>query len=148
MHLGERSGTAAAGQADSGGRPLSRRELWEILYRLVKEQGLTVLLSTSYLDEAARCDLTVLLLRGKVLASGPPSQISSIASGKSFRVDTPQSSKPRQLQASLASADGIVDATLEGRRVRVVTARDEGPESALFKGLSVNPVTRGSKMGS
>ena len=121
--------------------PLSRRELWEILYRLVKEQGLTVLLSTSYLDEAARCDLTVLLLRGKVLASGPPSQISSIASGRSFRVDTPQSSKPRQLQASLASADGIVDATLEGRRVRVVTARDEGPESALFKGLSVNPVT-------
>ena len=104
--------------------PLSRRELWEIVYRLVREQGVTVLLSTSYLDEAERCDMAVLLLRGKVLASGPPSEISSIASGRSFRIDTPQSLKPRQLQASLASADGIVDATLEGRRVRVVTSGD------------------------
>ena len=121
--------------------PLSRRELWEIVYRLVKEQGVTVLLSTSYLDEAERCDMAVLLLRGKVLASGPPSQISSIASGRSFRIDTPQSLKPRQLQASLASADGIVDATLEGRRVRVVTSGDEGPQSALFAGLTVNLVT-------
>jgi ABC-2 type transport system ATP-binding protein len=121
--------------------PLSRRELWEIVYRLVKEQGLTVLLSTSYLDEAQRCDMTVLLLRGRVLASGPPSQISSIAGGRSFRIDTPRSLKPRQLQASLAGADDIVDATLEGRRVRVVTSGDQGPESALFKGLTVSPVT-------
>jgi len=121
--------------------PLSRRELWEIVYRLVKEQGLTVLISTSYLEEAERCDRTVLLLRGKVLAWGPPSQISSIASGKSFRIDTPESLKPRQLQASLVSAGGIVDATLEGKRVRVVTSGDERPESALFEGLTVSPVT-------
>ncbi len=121
--------------------PLSRRELWEILYRLVKEQGLTVLLSTSYLEEAERCDKAVLLLRGRVLASGPPSEISSLAGGRSFRVDTPQTMKPRQLQASLASAAGIVDATLQGSRVRVVTAEDEAPGSALFKGLSVSPVT-------
>ncbi len=121
--------------------PLSRRELWEIVYSLVRELGLTVLLSTSYLEEAERCDMAVLLLRGKVLASGPPSQISSLASGRSFRIDTPESLKPRQLQATLATAAGIVDATLEGKRVRVVTSSDEGPESALFAGLTVNPVT-------
>ncbi len=120
--------------------PLSRRELWEIVHRLVKEQDLTVVLSTSYLEEAERCDKAVLLLRGKVLAAGPPSQISSIASGRSFRVDTPQALKPRQLQASLAGAAGVVDATLEGKRIRVVTSGDESPESALFRGLSVNPV--------
>ncbi len=121
--------------------PLSRRELWEIVYRLVREQGMTVLLSTSYLEEAERCDMAVLLLRGIVLASGPPSQISSIASGRSFRIDTPESLKPRQLQASLANAGGIVDATLEGRRVRIVTSGDEAPESALFAGLTVSPAT-------
>jgi ABC-2 type transport system ATP-binding protein len=49
--------------------------------------------------------------------------------------------KPRQLQAALASAGGIVDATLEGKRVRVVTSSDEAPESALFEGLTLNPVT-------
>ncbi|MGO9535245.1 MAG: ATP-binding cassette domain-containing protein [Syntrophobacteraceae bacterium] len=121
--------------------PLSRRELWEIVYRLVKELGLTVLLSTSNLEEAERCDMAVLLLRGRVLASGPPSQISSIASGRSFRIDTPESLKPRQLQATLVSAGGIVDATLEGKRVRIVTSGDEVPESALFDGLTVSPVT-------
>ena len=120
--------------------PLSRRELWEIVYSLVREQGVTVLLSTSYLEEAERCDMAVLLLRGRVLASGPPSQISSIASGRSFRIDTPESLKPRQLQATLASAEGIVDATLEGKRVRVVTSSDEAGKSALFEGLTVNPV--------
>jgi len=119
--------------------PLSRRELWDIVYRLVREQGVTVLLSTSYLEEAERCDTAVLLLRGKVLAAGPPSQISSIAAGKSFKVDTPRPMKPRQLQAALAAAAGVVDATLEGRHVRVVTSAAEGPESALFQGLTVNP---------
>jgi len=121
--------------------PLSRRELWEIVHRLVGEQGLTVLLSTSYLEEAERCDMAVLLLRGKVLAAGPPSQISFMANGRAFRVETPQSLKPRQLQTSLAGAGGVVDATLEGKRVRVVTYGDEGPESPIFRGLSVNPVS-------
>jgi ABC-2 type transport system ATP-binding protein len=120
--------------------PLSRRELWEIVYRLVREQGLTVFLSTSYLEEAQRCDMAVLLLRGRVLAAGPPSEISSIAAGRSFRIDTPETLKPRQLQTSLAGTAGIVDATLEGKRVRVVTSADQGPESPLFQGLTVNPV--------
>jgi ABC-2 type transport system ATP-binding protein len=119
--------------------PLSRRELWEIVYRLVREQGLTVLLSTSYLDEAERCDTTIVLLQGKVLASGPPSKISGIAEGRSFRIDTPQSLKPRQLQASLVGAEGIVDATLEGRRVRFVTSSDNATENPLLKGMIINP---------
>ncbi len=120
--------------------PLSRRELWEIVYRLVREQGITVLLSTSYLDEAERCDKTVLLFRGKVLAAGSPSQISSIAGGKSFRIDTPAPLKPRQLQARLAGAEGIVDTVLEGNRVRIVTSGNEVFERPVFEGLTVNPV--------
>ena len=52
--------------------PLSRRELWEIILELVRKQGLTVLLSTSYLDEAERCDHVVVLHLGKVLAQGKP----------------------------------------------------------------------------
>lgn len=118
--------------------PLSRRELWEIVYRLVREQGLTVLLSTSYLDEAERCDMTVLLLQGKLLAYGHPSQISSIAEGKSFHIETPESVKPRRIQAGLAGAHGIVDATLEGKRVRFVTSEDRPPDSELLAGLHVS----------
>ena len=52
--------------------PLSRRELWEIIRQLVDDQGLTVMLSTSYLDEAERCGHVVVMHQGKVLAQGPP----------------------------------------------------------------------------
>ena len=51
--------------------PLSRKELWEIILQLVHEQGLAVLVSTSYLDEAERCENVVVLHEGKVLAHGP-----------------------------------------------------------------------------
>ena len=54
--------------------PLSRRELWEIILQLVNEQGLTVLLSTSYLDEAERCGHVVVLHEGKMLAQGHPDE--------------------------------------------------------------------------
>ena len=55
--------------------PLSRRELWEIIPDLVKQHGVTVMLSTSYLDEAERCDHAVVLDQGRVLAHGPPSEV-------------------------------------------------------------------------
>jgi ABC-2 type transport system ATP-binding protein len=120
--------------------PLSRRELWEIVYHLVKEQGLTVILSTSYLDEAERCDMAVLLLQGRALAAGPPSEIVGMAHGRTFRIETPPSLKPRQLQARLTDARGIVDATLEGRRVRFITADDGSFDPSLVAALCASPV--------
>jgi ABC-2 type transport system ATP-binding protein len=126
-------------EATVGVDPLSRRELWEIVHYLVREQGATVLLSTSYLDEAERFDSAVLLFRGKVLASGPPSQISSIAAGRAFRVEAPPSMKPRQLQARLVGAAGVVDAVLEGERVRVVASGDSPLSGAPFEGLAITP---------
>ncbi|MEN6486447.1 MAG: ATP-binding cassette domain-containing protein, partial [Syntrophobacteraceae bacterium] len=121
--------------------PLSRRELWEIVFRLVRERGLAVLLSTSYLDEAERCDHAVLLLQGRLLASGAPSQVGAVADGKTFRIDTPPSMKPRRLQARLAAAEGVADATLEGRRVRFVTVGGTPPDETLFEELEVHPAT-------
>lgn len=58
--------------------PLSRRELWEIVARLTGKSGMSVLLSTSYLDEAARCDEMLLLFEGKTLARGAPEEISRL----------------------------------------------------------------------
>ena len=66
--------------------PLSRRELWEIMRQLVDDQGLTVLLSTSYLDEAERCGHAIVLHQGKVLCAGPPAELAARAAGRSFVV--------------------------------------------------------------
>src|SRR5262245_6224860 len=81
--------------------PLSRRELWEIILHLVQEQGLTVLLSTSYLDEAARCGHTVVLHQGKVLAQGIPADVTQIVAGRTFLAEPPAGQKARHLQTRL-----------------------------------------------
>jgi ABC-2 type transport system ATP-binding protein len=110
--------------------PLSRRELWEIIFRLVHEQGLSVLLSTSYLDEAERCGHVVVMHRGKVLAQGAPGEISQLAAGRSFVADPPAGSKAREFQARLLDAPTVIDAVPVGGQVRFVRAVDEFSSTA------------------
>ena len=105
--------------------PLSRRELWEIIFRLVNEQGLSVLLSTSYLDEAERCGQVVVMHRGKVLAQGAPGEISQLAAGQAFVADPPPGTKAREFQARLLDEPTIIDAVPVGGQVRFVRAIDE-----------------------
>lgn len=55
----------------NGVDPVSRRELWELFYRF-RDQGMLVIVSTSYMDEAERCSRVHLLDRGRLLSSGEP----------------------------------------------------------------------------
>jgi ABC-2 type transport system ATP-binding protein len=100
--------------------PLSRRELWEIILRLVRDEQLTVLLSTSYLDEAERCDRAIVLHEGQVLAESPPRDVSQFAAGRSFIADPPAGQPARVLQAQLLDDPEIIDAVPEAGRVRLV----------------------------
>jgi ABC-2 type transport system ATP-binding protein len=100
--------------------PLSRRELWEIVTRLVAEESLTVVLSTAYLDEAERCNNVIMLHRGRVLSQGLPQQVTMLAEGRSF-VATPEPGQTaRSLQANLLDRPDIIDAVPDGGRVRFV----------------------------
>jgi ABC-2 type transport system ATP-binding protein len=118
--------------------PLSRRELWDIILHLVQEQGLTVLLSTSYLDEAERCEHAVVLHQGKVLTQGSPAEVTRMAAGRTFLAEPPASQKARALQARLLDAPGIIDAVPEGGRVRFVRLPN-GPGDSPLAGLTVVP---------
>jgi ABC-2 type transport system ATP-binding protein len=108
--------------------PVSRRELWAIVYRLVKDEGMSVLLSTAYLDEAERCDDVVMLHEGRVLGSGPPKKFSGPMKGRTYRVRVP-SLKNRILQERLAEQPGVVDAVVQGDAVRLVM-KDAGTQEA------------------
>ena len=110
--------------------PLSRRELWAIILRLVHDDGLTVLLSTSYLDEAERCGHVVVMHQGHVLAQGHPFEISALASARTFVVEPPAAFKAREFQARLLDSPAVVDAVPEGGRVRLVTA-DESTAGSM-----------------
>jgi len=101
--------------------PLSRRELWQIVLHLVEQQGLTVLVSTSYLDEAERSSRTIVLHRGRVLLQATPAQVIERAAGRTFVLDPPTGQSARSLQARLIEDPGVIDAVPDGGRVRVVT---------------------------
>lgn len=58
----------------TGVDPVSRKEFWEMLKRL-KQQGITILVSTPYMDEATLCDRIALLQSGKVLSINTPQEI-------------------------------------------------------------------------
>jgi len=99
--------------------PVSRRELWAIVYQQVKEQGMSVLLSTAYLDEAERCNEVLLLHQGKLLGQGAPAEFSAKVQGRIFQVSAAGISH-RQLQTRLDQAPGVLDALVEGETVRLV----------------------------
>jgi ABC-2 type transport system ATP-binding protein len=119
--------------------PLSRRELWEIVHHLVAEQRLTVLMSTSYLDEAERAHHVLVLHEGRVLAQSPPAAVTRMAEGSAFVLTPAAGENARTLQARLLDDPEVVDAVPDGGRVRVVYAQsrakatDESPAEPRFE---------------
>jgi ABC-2 type transport system ATP-binding protein len=102
--------------------PLSRRELWNIILQLVNQQHMTVLVSTSYLDEAERCGHVAVMHDGNILAQGHPDRISSLAQGRVFLAEPPAGQKAREYQARLLDKPEVLDAVPQGGRVRIVLA--------------------------
>ncbi|PTM98971.1 ATP-binding cassette domain-containing protein [Mycoplana dimorpha] len=116
--------------------PLSRRELWEIVFQLVKD-GLSVIVSTSYLDEAERCERAVLMHAGRILAEGRPNEITASAKGCCFLVRAPDGMPARSLQARLFGLPDIADAVPEAGRVRVVRRSSAAPPPFELDGKSL-----------
>jgi ABC-2 type transport system ATP-binding protein len=120
--------------------PLSRRELWRIILELVREQGLSVLCSTSYVDEAEHCDHVIVLHQGRVLAQGVPADVSARAAGRTFLARPAAGRTARGLQARLLEVPDIVDAVPEGGQVRVVQGRAGPPQLPAGLAEAVVPV--------
>jgi ABC-2 type transport system ATP-binding protein len=69
----------------NGVDPVSRRDFWRILYQLLRE-GVTIFVSTAYLDEAERCSRLVLLHQGRVLGAGTPDEIKALLPGGTWEI--------------------------------------------------------------
>jgi ABC-2 type transport system ATP-binding protein len=67
----------------TGVDPISRREFWELLYRLL-DQNILILMTTAYMDEAERCGRVHLLERGKLIAQGEPRELLEREGVRSF----------------------------------------------------------------
>jgi len=100
----------------TGVDPVSRRDFWRILYELIAE-GVGILTSTAYLDEAERCHRVALLHQGKLLFCDTPDNLKSKLGKGVLSVIAPD---PRRLREELERAEGISSLTLTGDGLHVV----------------------------
>ena len=114
----------------TGVDPVSRREFWLILSDLLG-QGITILMSTPYLDEAERATRVGLVHEGRLLAVDTPSAIRGAVAGGVLEVVTPDTRRA----AALLRARGL-DVQLFGDRLNVITADARGGEASIRSTLA------------
>jgi ABC-2 type transport system ATP-binding protein len=100
----------------TGVDPVSRRDFWRILYELIAE-GVAILTSTAYLDEAERCHRVALLHQGKLLFCDTPNNLKSKLGKGVLSVISPE---PPRLRTELGQADGISSLVVTGDGLHVV----------------------------
>src|SRR5688572_27530108 len=109
----------------TGVDPVSRREFWKLLSQFLAS-GITILMSTPYLDEAERCARIALLHEGQVLALDQPGRLRSSLGGAVFEVVVPE---PRAAQDLLAAMPEIAGVQVFGDRLHVWMRVDDGPDA-------------------
>ena len=129
--------------------PLSRRELWAILKKNVHAEAMTVVVATTYMDEAALCDDVLILENGEIILHDSPQAIAALATGLAFNVKVPSGTRVRDLQAQLLDdTDYILDAVPRSGYVRVLLRDYADRESLQEKyGLQFEPVAGGLEEG-
>jgi ABC-2 type transport system ATP-binding protein len=99
----------------AGVDPKARRDFWEQIHAL-SDSGLTVLVSTHYMDEAERCDRIVYILNGKLVATGTVQDVIAASHLTTFVLE---GKHVRQLQGELADKPGVDYAGFFGAALRV-----------------------------
>lgn len=113
---------------------VSRAEFWDILEE-IKSTGMSVLVSTPYMDEAARCDRIALINRGGIMAVGKPGEIPRRFDRELFTVGCADNYGALE---KLRGAPGVEDVYLFGEKLHLVTA--DGKSVALEPGMTLTPV--------
>ena len=115
--------------------PLSRKELWRILIDSARTELMTVVVATTYMDEASLCDQVLVLEDGKLVLSDTPQAIAEHARGLVFAVNPADGEKVRDLQAGLLDdTECVLDAVPEAGSVRVLV-REKGQSVVLQERL-------------
>ena len=101
----------------SGVDPISRRQFWELIHQMAAE-GVTVFVTTHYMDEAEYCNRLVLIDRGRIVASGSPLELKQQAmKGELLLVECEQVGTALEL---LQTAPGVLDAAIFGSAIHLV----------------------------
>lgn len=102
--------------------PISRRELWQMVHELAGD-GMLILWSTSYLDEAEQCRDVLLMNEGELLYQGEPTQLTQTMAGRSFLMHSPQENNRKLLQRALKLPQ-VSDGMIQGKSVRLILKKE------------------------
>lgn len=105
--------------------PISRKELWGMVEDLVS-QGIAVVWSTAYLDEAELCGTTLVLNEGRMIFTGTPREIAEPLEGRCFHLKNLHEGKRRLLTKALLRPE-VTDGTIQGHNLRLTFAKDAKP---------------------
>ncbi len=115
----------------NGVDPVSRREFWRILYQLLQE-GVTIFLSTAYLDEAERCHRVGLLHQGNLLSIGTPDEIKGFMKGDLWEL---RCAEVRKAGGWVKNFPGVKSVNIFGDRIHLTLEDGAKIQEALGQGL-------------
>ncbi len=121
----------------NGVDPLSRRDFWRIIYRLLRD-NVTIFVSTAYLDEAERCSRVGLIHRGRLLAVGTPEEVKRLSHGSILEI---RCSEPRRGTSVLREQMPSASVGMFGDRVHVVATDAELARRQIEAAFSAARVT-------
>ena len=117
----------------SGVDPVSRREFWDLIGQFA-ESGVTVMVSTHYMDEAEHCDTLAFIFAGQIIAMGTPEEIKRREmAGELLEIITPQYAEALEV---LAARPEIREAALFGRAIHVTVPSSPEAVATLRKLLA------------
>jgi ABC-2 type transport system ATP-binding protein len=123
--------------------PEARTAMWDEIARLAGEHGLTILLTTHYLEEADRlANRLAIVDRGRIVATGTPDQLKGELHGDALHIELsalPDQETVRAAEAALGGIPGLNDVTLDGRRL---SARADDGAAALPRALAALDAAR------
>jgi ABC transporter DrrB family efflux protein len=112
--------------------PVARRDLWDLLYQLAG-QGVTLLVTTHYMDEAERCTEIAYIYLSRLMVCGKPDELKqridvTPAGARRWEVDAVH---PAEALLALRGADGVRDATFFGQKIHVLADERLGEEELV-----------------
>ncbi len=105
----------------TGVDPVTRQDFWKLIIRMVRSEGMAILITTPYMDEAARCNRLGFMRAGRIIAEGSPSQLRGGLEGSIIEV---QARSPIKLVASLTHLPGVEDARAFGDKIHLRVAKN------------------------
>ena len=111
----------------TGVDPVARREFWAMLYELNASEGLTIVVSTPYMDEAALCSRKMFLSKGRLLDIGTTEELVSRYPHRIFKLEYAD----RRAKPALLACDGVVDANMFGSNYHIAVSDAEAAQNSI-----------------